>query len=84
MEKMGITRVTDDLYYWWVPPHLTAHPDDPNPWFWHWCAPYSRWVVQSTSEHTLVSRDPLHMEPSLLWNCCGMHGWVHTGIWRPA
>jgi hypothetical protein len=41
-------------------------------------------MAQSTTKHTLVSREPLHMEPSLLWPCCGMHGWMRGGQWVPA
>jgi hypothetical protein len=70
-------RVTDDLYVGWP-------PDDAMPWFWHWCTVDGRWVAAGTADHTLVERDPLHLEPSLLWPCCGMHGWVRNGAWETA
>lgn len=32
--------------------------------------------------HTLVSIEPLHLEPSLYWpDCCGMHGFIRDGKW---
>jgi hypothetical protein len=88
LELAGMTRLTDDIYFGWL-----AH--ETNPIFWHWCkalegAPEDRivhegrWVAAGTSAHTLVSRDPLHLEPSLLWRCCGTHGWVRGGVWIPA
>jgi hypothetical protein len=74
-----LTRLTEHIYYGW--------PDNdpaPNPWFWHWCARREIWACQSTGAHTLVSREPLHLEPSLLWTCCNTHGWVRSGVWSDA
>ena len=84
LETVGVTRLTDDIYYgWWE--------DDANPTFWHWCVTGARsldggprWEGAGTNNHTLVSREPLHLEPSLLWNCCGLHGFVRDGNWIPA
>ncbi|MFF8485146.1 hypothetical protein [Streptomyces antibioticus] len=86
LETADMTRLTDDIYYGWL--HET------NPVFWHWCAALAdvpeertvsgRWVAAGTSAHTLVSRDPLHLEPSLLWECCGLHGFVRDGVWTAA
>lgn len=75
----GITRVTDELYYGWP-------NDDPSdhPWFWHWCTEYGKWRGAGTHGHDLISREPLHLEPSLLWVCCGMHGWLRENAWIPA
>lgn len=28
--------------------------------------------------------EPLHLEPSLLWKCCGLHGFVRNGMWITA
>lgn len=77
-------RLTDDIYYGWL-----RH--GPNPIFWHWCPAYvglpkeqmvhGGWVGAGTSAHTLISRQPLHLEPSLLWTCCGTHGYVRNGEW---
>jgi hypothetical protein len=87
LEMVDMTRLTDDIYFGW----LTT---ETNPTFWHWCAALAnvpeeltvtgRWVTAGTSAHTLVSREPLHLEPSLLWNCCGLHGWVRNGQWSNA
>ncbi len=81
-----VHQLTPDIAYGWVPPELTAEPTDPNPWFWHWCPNTGdgRWICAAAPEHTLVSREPLHMEPSLLWGCCGTHGFVHAGQWTSA
>lgn len=88
MEMTGMTRLTEKIYFGWLAKEST-------PMFWHWCAALEGvpddlkvhdgcWVAAGTSEHTLVSRDPLHLEPSLLWRCCGLHGWVRNGTWEPA
>jgi hypothetical protein len=69
-------RLSDDLYYVWL--------DDPWPWFWHWCTRRNRWVGAATADHQQVSRNPLHLEPSLRWPCCGLHGFVREGVWCPA
>jgi len=34
--------------------------------------------------HTLVSEDPLHIEPSILCRACGDHGFIRDGRWQPA
>jgi hypothetical protein len=56
------------------------------PTFWHWClqADGGRWVAADTADHTLVSREPLTVEPSLAWPCCGLNGNVRDGRWTPA
>jgi hypothetical protein len=33
---------------------------------------------------TLVSLEPLHLEPSLLCVICGSHGFIRDGLWVPA
>lgn len=87
LEMASITRLTDDIYFGWL-------EHEANPMFWHWCAALAgvpedrlmaaRWLAAGTQDHTLVSREPLHLEPSLLWRCCGTHGWVRDGAWTPA
>jgi hypothetical protein len=74
-----LTRLTDEIYYGWPESEGT-----PNPWFWHRCTRREIWCAQSTDAHTLVSRSPLHLEPSLLWPCCDTHGWVRAGVWTSA
>lgn len=34
--------------------------------------------------HDLIADEPLHLEPSLLWPCCGKHGFVRGGVWTEA
>lgn len=60
---------------------------------WHWCTRQpgdpddvegGRWAAANVAAHDLVSIDPLHLEPSLLWECCGKHGWVRAGAWTDA
>lgn len=87
LEMAGVTRLTDDIYYGWL-----AH--EATPLFWHWCAALAdvpeeltvsgRWVAAGVSAHTLISREPLHLEPSLLWSCCRLHGFVRAGHWTAA
>ncbi|GGX99720.1 hypothetical protein [Streptomyces fructofermentans] len=87
LETGDVVRLTDDVYYGWLEHEVT-------PVFWHRCAAladvpaehtvHGRWVAAGTSGHTLVAREPLHLEPSLLWKCCGLHGWVRDGQWTSA
>jgi len=88
METASLTQLTEDIYFGWL-------AQDTHPTFWHWCEAQERvpeehrvhdgcWVAAGTSAHTLVSREPLHLEPSLLWRCCGLHGWVRNGRWESA
>lgn len=77
----GVVDLTPDVSYGWPDEELVADPDDPNPWFWHWCPNQGRWLAQGTMNHDLVAKEPLHLEPSLLWPCCGMHGFVRDGKW---
>lgn len=87
LEMAGIVKLTDDIYFGWV-------ADNAYPTFWHRCAPlldvpedrtvHGPWVAAGTHAHQLISRDPLHLEPSLLWRCCGLHGWVRGGEWTSA
>ena len=87
-----LTRLTDEIYYGW-PRNENPADDEPNPHFWHWCTNVppgpgpdieGQWLPAATSKHELVSRDPLHLEPSLLWRCCNTHGFVRDGVWIPA
>ena len=32
--------------------------------------------------HQIISTDPLHIEPSILCEDCGIHGWVRNGQWQ--
>jgi hypothetical protein len=52
--------------------------------FWHWCTEIDRWRAAVPRLHALVSLQPLHLEPSLLWPCCGKHGFVRDGAWVEA
>lgn len=51
-----------------------------------WCRGGIFWTQVGTPEHprpvwTLVSLDPLHVEPSLLCRACGSHGFIRDGGW---
>lgn len=50
---------------------------------WHWCPEIDRWRAAGVGRHDLVKADPLHFEPSMLWPCCGTHGWIRNGRWVP-
>lgn len=77
LEEAGLTRLTADIYYGWL-------DGAPDPTFFHWCPTTQRWLAAGTPRHDLRSREPLHLEPSLLWECCGTHGFVRGGAWIPA
>jgi hypothetical protein len=61
---------------------------------WHWCTAVApgdgevvsegRWAASWPSAHTLVCAVPLHLEPSLLFKCCGVHGFIRNGRWTAA
>ena len=57
---------------------------DANPLWWHWFEPAGRWEGMHTRNHTLVEREPLHLEASLLCPVCLLHGFVRQGMWQPA
>lgn len=50
------------------------------------CGHIATWDGSQPPERTwtLVSLEPLHLEPSLLCRICGDHGWVRDGRWVPA
>lgn len=58
-------------------------------WIAHYCLDLQhghgpRWKWSATGLHTLVSRHPLHLEPSIGWmECCGRHGFIRGGAWEP-
>jgi hypothetical protein len=45
-------------------------------------AMYPEWLPSGCEAHTLVSTEPLHLEPSIYWpDCCGLHGFIRDGAW---
>ncbi|MFI1767532.1 hypothetical protein ACH41H_36545 [Streptomyces sp. NPDC020800] len=86
LQTASLTQLTPHIYFGWLE-HET------NPIFWHRCAAladvpeehtvHGPWVAACTSAHTLITREPLRLEPSLLWRCCGLHGFVRNGAWIP-
>lgn len=43
-----------------------------------------RWGLAGAGAHDMPSRDPLTLAPSLaLPDCCGLHGYLTDGVWRP-
>lgn len=47
-------------------------------------SPVSRRINPNAPKWTLVEREPLTLEPSLLCGACGDHGWIKQGRWWPA
>lgn len=81
---------TDILYSWG---HNASLPDNPSLIIWHWCPhpetqegwdAIPRWCPWGTGHHTLVKEKPLHLEPSLSFPCCGIHGFIRGGEWQDA
>lgn len=77
----GIQELTDVIYY---RINQTADGRIEMPTFWHWCVAHLQWMAQGSEFHTLITEDPLEMQPSLLWDCCGLHGFVRGGKWIQA
>jgi hypothetical protein len=77
----------------WTGPFQETVDGEVQPLIWHWCThrfwneqhganTEPGWAPAGVKAHILVSRDPLHLEPSLYWpDCCGMHGFVRDGRW---
>lgn len=72
-------------------PGVYVHVDGPTGeeiFVWHWHTPTDddpRWSGARLGLHTVISLDPLHVEPSL--GCehgCPSHGWVRGGTWTDA
>jgi hypothetical protein len=80
-EWAGATAAGDDVYW-------SADPDgldgDAGPLVWHWCVDVGRWSCASAGDHRIDSLAPLTLSPSLLWPCCGKHGWIRDGQWTAA
>lgn len=49
------------------------------PIIWHCCR--TGWVGMVPSLHKIPSRDPLTLDPSVDWTCCGRHGHITNGEW---
>ena len=86
---VGARPLGGDVYWWYDP---AAESVLRSILVWHWCprwpqiseAPDGKWIAANVAAHDLVSIDPLHLDPSLLWECCGKHGWVRAGAWSDA
>jgi hypothetical protein len=51
---------------------------------WHWCPTRGWWDGAPIPLHTIVSREPLTIAASLFRpDCCGWHGFITNGEWRP-
>lgn len=57
-------------------------------WWSHRCAigtrAPARIDITTGQRHSLISRDPLHVEPSILCRSCGDHGFIREGKWVSA
>jgi hypothetical protein len=53
---------------------------DGSLYLWHTCS--SNWKTSVIPDDHIVSRDPLHIEPSIKWDCCGKHGFIRDGQWE--
>lgn len=49
-----------------------------------WCIGGFQWAGTTGPNWTLVSMEPLHVEPSILCHSCGDHGFIWDGKWMPA
>lgn len=90
-------RISDDVYASWAIGWAERATDGGlYPLLWHWCTKsvwladpnrnpahcQPSWAAAGCRAHTLVSSDPLHLEPSVYWpDCCGMHGFIRDGRW---
>lgn len=85
----GAISVGHDVYYLFDPNKPAGVVDAISTW--HWCTAFSFpdepggcWALAHVGKHDLISAEPLHLEPSILWQCCGKHGWIRNGEWIDA
>ncbi len=55
-----------------------------HPCTWAVAVEEGSWIPVGPGEWTVVSADPLHLEPSILCTVCGDHGFIRDGRWVPA
>lgn len=95
LEIPGFTPIDDEHGIFLVDPPVAPTPGDTDPTFGHWCPRpgyhvetdeplFPRYVMAGTGLHTVHSRDPWHLEASLLCEDCGCHGWIREGRWVSA
>lgn len=75
-------ELREDIRWSWIIEN--SDPNKKNVFWWHLCneKPSNMWIdVSSGQKHTLVSSNPLHIEPSILCPNCGLHGYVRNGVW---
>lgn len=77
---LNVNYVGGDVY-WRLDPDLGFGETVDAILVWHWCAANDRYIARHVGNHTLVSLEPLHLEPSLLWPCCRKHGFIREGRW---
>jgi len=73
----GATDAGHEVFY-------AIDPSDGVAIVWHWCPTEQRWSPAGTRDHTVLSREPLTLDPSLQLDCCTFHGWLRGGRWTPA
>lgn len=67
--------------------HRAGWKEDGNLWWWHACTVGSGIgsIDCTTGQfHSLISREPMHIEASVLCATCGDHGWIRDGKWVTA
>lgn len=71
-------KIGEDRYYGW-----TANGDI---FYLHRCnGKLQLGTINVTKPiHTLVEREPLHVEPSILCSACNDHGFIRGGAWQSA
>jgi hypothetical protein len=73
---LGVSEINPGIYY--------LGTDVDSLVIWHWCNQKKMWLAQGVVHHTLVNAFPLHLEPSLMFDCCGLHGYIRAGKWSSA
>ena len=73
---LGVSEINPGIYY------LGTDADDLI--IWHWCNKKKMWLASGISNHELVSTFPLHIEPALFFECCGLEGTIREGSWKAA
>ena len=73
---LGVSEINPGIYY--------AGTDEESLMLWHWCNKRKMWMASGVSNHVMVSNFPLHLEPALIFECCGLHGFIREGTWANA
>lgn len=76
----GHTHTIECLWVWHDCDEIHDHPDTVP----EFKGKRVGWTPSGATKHDLITVDPLHIEASILWPTCGLHGFIRGGRWVEA